>query len=467
MMKTPRVFLLLVVLMLIGSCGRKPIVQSTVPVDQPLSETRPHWVQGKPSSSVYFYGIGLAQKTPENYEYLEVARKNALNDLASEIQVNVSSNSILYTLERDYKFHSEFIETITTTTSLDLEGYEMTDSWESENQYWVFYRLNRADYYAKKEAEKQAVLKNAADFFTSGLKAWKNQQVLSAFDLQLRALSVMKPYWAESNEYDIDGQNLLLDNVILQQIQNMANQMRLQAAPKKVTLHLGNRFKTVCEITAVDLQSSNGLIGLPLRYRFRSADGIQRGSLNTDIDGKISIGIENPDLQNDLQELEVFAELDKLFDPRALDADMRQLISGLPSPEIRIPIELRRPVFYLQSSEQNLHYRENLSYLRDYLSTELIKRGLPVTQNKSKADIIVQISGRTRDGGESNGFAIAFLDMQIKFMHPNGKNVFYEQSFNDVKGVSGTAERAGLKAFENGTNKIDRTFMEKSLKAII
>lgn len=446
------------------SCSRKPVAEH-----KPVTEVvdKPHWVQSKPASSVYFYGIGVAQKTAGNSDYLETAKKNALNDLASEIKVNVSSNSILYTLERDYKFQSEFIETIQTTTDEDLEGYELTDNWENDHQYWVFYRLNRADYYAAKEAEKQSVLKNAADFYNNGLKAWNEQQVTSAFDLQIRALSVLKPYWAESNEYFINDQELLLDNAILQEIQRMAANIHLKAQPDKISLNLGNRFNQVCMITAFDKHSGAGLGSLPVITRFRSSVGIQRDERKTDASGKVSIAIDRPDLQSTYNELEASVELEKLFDPRALDAEMRLLVKGLQPASLKVPIEVQRPVFYLESNEQNLNQRQLLSHLKDHLSNEIIKNGLPVSQDRSQADIIVKVEGKSRNGGESNGFSIAYLDMNVKFTDTSGRNVYYEQSFNDVKGVSNTTERAGLKAFDNGRGKMDRSFMEKALKAII
>lgn len=447
------------------SCSRRPLVDQ-VP-ENAVEAEKPHWVQSKPASSIYFYGIGVAQKQTGNTDHLENAKKNALNDLASEIKVNVSSNSILYTLERDYKFQSEFIETIRTTTDQDLEGFEMADSWESNEQYWVFYRLNRADYYARKEAEKQAVLKNAADFYQRGLEAWNNQQVTSAFDLQIRALGVMKPYWAESNEYKFGGQEVLLDNAILQQLQDMSNRISLQAQPNRITLNLDNSFEQVCAIIAQDASNAQRLSAVPVNYRFRSSSGLERGTRNTDNKGEVAVSISDPDLMQTYNELQVTVDIEKMFDPRALDRETRQIVRGLSSPELTVPIELIRPVFHLESTEQNLHYREKLSVLRDHLSSEIIKRGLPVSQDKGKAQIMVRVEGKTRDGGQSNGFAIAYLDMSIKFTNPAGTKVFYETSFNDLKGVSGTTERAGLRAFDKGQEIMDRSFMEKVLKAII
>lgn len=454
-----------IAMMFMWSCGSKQVANPQTPTTE--TNPKPHWVQSKPSSSIYFHGIGIAQKQAGSADHMETAKKNALSDLASEIKVNVSSNSILYTLERDYKFESEFIETIRTSTNEDLEGYEVADTWENESQYWIFYRLNRADYYAKKEAEKKAVMDNAADFYQKGLDAWDNQQVTAAFDLQARALAILKPYWAENNMYSFNGKDLLLDNSILGELQHMANTIDLSADPAKVVLSLDNDFEVVCTIKATDSENGKNLAAVPVAYRFQSGSGLNRGEKTTGNDGEVKVGISNPDLTRTYHELETSVDLIELFDPRALDTDLRKVIKGLHQPRLRVPIELKRPVFYLQSQEQNLYNRQKLSHLRDHLSSQIIKNGLPVSQERSEADIIVNIDGKTREGGESNGFSIAYLDMSIQFTNPVGNAIYFEQSFNDLKGVSNTTERAGLKAFDKGTEKMDRAFMEKVLKAII
>jgi hypothetical protein len=452
-------------LLTFASCGKKPVTTAE-PVSAQEPAPKPHWVSGKPASSIYFYGIGVATKRPGNSDHLETAKKNALNDLASEIKVNVSSNSILYTLERDYKFQSEFIETIRTTTDQDIEGYEIADSWEDDRQYWIFYRLNRADFYAAKEAKKRGVMKNSADFYRSAVQAWKNGQVTAAFDMQVRALTLMKPYWAESNEYEVDGEILLLDNAILNQLQEMANNLELIANPKEVTLNLSNQFSEVCRITARQKNSGEPLAAVPIQYQFRSSTGLIRDSRNTSNNGQLNVSIENPDRMATYNELRANIELEKLFDPRALDRDLLRLVRGLPSPDLKVQIHFVSPVIFIESQEQNLHFRELLSHLRDHLSNEIIKNGLPVSQNRNQADIIVRIEGKTREGGESSGFSIAYLNMNIRFTDKSGQKVFYEESFNDVKGVSNSFERAGLRAFDKGKEQINRTFMNKALDTI-
>lgn len=75
-MKLSALFKLIFVGVLISmliSCGSKTPV-TTIPTET-ATTPRPHWVAGKPASSIYFYGIGVANKAPGNSDYLEVAKK--------------------------------------------------------------------------------------------------------------------------------------------------------------------------------------------------------------------------------------------------------------------------------------------------------------------------------------------------------------------------------------------------------
>ena len=57
-----------------------------------LLAQEPSWVKQRPASPQYFIGIGSSDKTSSGYRNL--AKADALNDLASEISVSVSSELI-------------------------------------------------------------------------------------------------------------------------------------------------------------------------------------------------------------------------------------------------------------------------------------------------------------------------------------------------------------------------------------
>ena len=86
-MRTLIPFLLLAALL--GCKGKQPTVVTPVPE----GPQRPAWVSSRPVSSAYYVGVGMAPRSRPDHQ--ETAKKNALNDLASEISVNVEGNSLL------------------------------------------------------------------------------------------------------------------------------------------------------------------------------------------------------------------------------------------------------------------------------------------------------------------------------------------------------------------------------------
>ncbi|MCB0780391.1 MAG: LPP20 family lipoprotein, partial [Flavobacteriales bacterium] len=92
-------------------------------------------------------------------------KKNALNDLASEISVRVEGNSLLYTLDRKTSFSESFTSNIRTSTSEQLEGFELVDTWENEHEYWTYYRLSKAEHARIKAERKQRAMDQATDLY--------------------------------------------------------------------------------------------------------------------------------------------------------------------------------------------------------------------------------------------------------------------------------------------------------------
>jgi hypothetical protein len=459
-----RTTLLFISILLISfACKPKQEVsQNTTPVVM-----QPEWVKGKPSSSLYFQGIGVATKSTANLDYIENAKKSALNDLASEIVVNVSSNSLLYTLEREYKFQTEFIETINTTTNLELEGYETAGTWEDDKQYFIFFRLNKSDYYAKKALEKQQAIERAADFHKKGLDAWNNQQVKSALDLQMNGLLQLKKYWAESNEYNFEGKTVLLDNEIFKSIQDIATGIQITPTPDKLTLKLSNAFSQNCNLMITDKQNGAVLNGIPVSYSYRSSNGTINENATSASGGSITIAVEKPDRLSNYNELKANVDLEKMMDIKSLDKQLLILLRGLETAKIKVPIDFERPIFYVESREQNLNNRQLLSYLKEQLSNELIKAGMTLSHDKGAADIIVKINGQTRQGGESNGFSIAYLNMNLSFTDKSGNVSYFESNFNDIKGVGNDFEQAGIKAFEKAKEMLNSKYTNNAINTVI
>lgn len=100
----------------------------------------------QPSNNGFKYiGVGFAEKGKGTNYQIE-AKKNALYDLTSEIKVNISSNSVLYTVQNNSNFNENFNSLIKLSNTDNIEGYTLVDSYENDKQYWVYYQLDKQEY---------------------------------------------------------------------------------------------------------------------------------------------------------------------------------------------------------------------------------------------------------------------------------------------------------------------------------
>ena len=106
-----------------------------------LLSNEPNWVQ-KDLMIKTFHGIGVVSKyNSENY--IQTAKNNALNDIASEISINISSELVDIMIEQSGMSEEQSRSEIQALTKADLEGYELVDTWDNGNEYWVYYKLSK------------------------------------------------------------------------------------------------------------------------------------------------------------------------------------------------------------------------------------------------------------------------------------------------------------------------------------
>ena len=103
----------------------------------------PTWISERPNTQSYYVGIASASKYEYPYNAIEIDKENALNSLAREIRVNVSSSSLLSTLQVNHWVEESFESNIQSTVAEDLEGYTLVGTYEDKNEAWVYYQLNK------------------------------------------------------------------------------------------------------------------------------------------------------------------------------------------------------------------------------------------------------------------------------------------------------------------------------------
>ena len=113
----------------------------------------PQWVTRRPVADGKYIGIGTAPVSDPDCRNVAVA--NAMLDIASQISVNVESNSFMQTLDVDGRSRELFEEKVRTKMAANISGQELKDSYQSASHYYVYYDLDKKKYEKFVEEQKK------------------------------------------------------------------------------------------------------------------------------------------------------------------------------------------------------------------------------------------------------------------------------------------------------------------------
>jgi hypothetical protein len=453
-----------VMALLLSACKAKQAVAPVEPTAA-VEAQRPAWVNARPVSSMAYIGIGVASKARPDYQ--EAAKKNALNDLASEISVTVEGNSLLYTLDRKYKFDEEFTSTINTSTKERLEGYELVDSYEDRDQYWIYYRLDKSEHARIKAERKQKAIDQATDLYGRAKAGLAKGDLRSAFDLDLRALIAMKEYWGENDQVTVEGRSVPLANELFNDLQRMASGVRLAVLPERCVVDWSNRFKRELLITATYGEGARALPQLPIIIEYPGHVGKVTESRNTDAEGRARTTVQRLDLKAPAPAVVVRLDMDALVSKDLDPAFTAPLIGSLTATEAHVPIDRVMPKVFFKGEESNLGQRLSDARLALALKEELTATGFRAVDRAAEADLIIEMNASTREMGESNGFFTVALDEVLKVSDRRSGEVVHESGKQGIKGIQLDYRKAGIDAYKKAAQDLRNDLLPAMINTLL
>ncbi|HLP55664.1 MAG TPA: DUF4476 domain-containing protein [Fluviicola sp.] len=222
---------------------------------------KPEWVKNYPSEPDYYIGISkVSKKTPN---YVEVAKQNALSELSNAISVNVSVTTVFSQEEKNKQFIEDFSEVINTATRNNIEHLEINAVWENKKEYWIYYKVNKADYQQNYERKKNEATKLALDFYNKGLTNDKDNQLPLALLNYTRALSTLSPYLSESiTIQDNNGNTIYLINELINQLSSIYKELNVKLKKNIPRARAGEPFSDVELLT---YRNNSLLANIPLK----------------------------------------------------------------------------------------------------------------------------------------------------------------------------------------------------------
>ena len=432
-----------------SSSKKTPIPQNQVP-----DKIEPGWLKARPMNSAFYIGISRVSKKsfPDNFS--DQAKKMALEDLSQEIEVKVQANSILYIFEKDDSHREDFVQSVKLESDVELEKFELVDLYESEYEYALYYRLNKAEYLERKKALEIKQIEIAKSWLDKTADLTKNE-LLKELEFKLKAMETIKDYWNQSLKTEIGGEEVYFGNYLFQSLQASFNKLELKMNTDNLKMPYGIPLpENKLEVSV----SGNGNVisGIPLKVQ---AIGLNLGynQFTSSSDGKVSItkviGTKPMEVN-----LKVIPDLERIS---TVSAQVKNAVMvGIKLPETSCVIQVTTPKIHIAISSLG---RLALPELKEALT----RIALLNEKNKAKADLICEINITNREGGEYDGLFTAFVDANFIFKTQSG-SVFYSKKLSNIKGVDLSFDRGISKALESlktkFTNEIMPQVKQKLLK---
>lgn len=457
-MKSTSIPLLLLFVLLLGSCKTSKKVETTPPAPQP------EWVKSRPTSSTHYIGIGWARKTVDVNQYQQTAKQNALADLAGEISVNVSSNSVLYAFESNKTFRDDYMSTIRTETQEELETYEVVATWEDQTSYWLYYRLSKAEHQRLKELKKANAVSRSLNLLEKGIDAQNYADIRMALVHYIQALEPIKSYFNEPLTADFRGKSIFLGNEIFGNLSSVLSSISIEPLKKETQVKTGSGLTFQQLLFTVSSKSAGPVYELPVIASY-SERPIRNNQKRTDKNGVVSFSVDVVRSSNANETFSVTADLDALIIEATADQFIRKLVNRLTKPEGSIHVIIQKPVIYIESAESILGEKTRSNLLKDAIQKKAIEAGYQVDDSKNESDYTIKITANTIKHSDSGAYKNVILKCQVLAKTNQGNQIYFKQ-LDEIKGTHFDFKQASDEAYKEVRRRIEVSIFREIDEAI-
>lgn len=398
---------------------------------------------------------------------MQAAKKSALDDLVSEIKVNVSSTSILNQTEVGKKLTEEYEQIIKTTAADEIEDFELVGSWEDATNYWVYYRLSVARYRQIKEEQKRNATILSKDFLLKGREEEKHGNRLQALSYYFQALRAVEKYLGEAIPVNVEGRDVLLGNEIYASLQSALNniQVRVQPSHIQVNRRVGNASDPVVA-AATFADNGSPAVGLPLKARFVKGSGDVFPTYKTDDRGQARILISKIGSKELEQKVGVVVDVDALSGTSespiySLVVDMLNL------PGDNVVLGVERPVVYLTTDEKSFGLDKQYNQIANRLKNLLVNNGFEFTDNRQAADLWCDIKSDAEKGSVTGSIYVTYLTSVIKILTVKEGREIYATTLDRVKGYGLDYDKSSTDAYNKAIEALEKERINELLNTVL
>jgi hypothetical protein len=451
--------------LLLIAAGCSPSVTNTS-LKTDLQNSKPAWLSAKPDQSFYYIGIGRGIKTG-TANYLQAAKKSALEDLVSEIKVNVSGTSTLSQIDANKEFQEKYEQIIKTTAADEIEEFELVDSWQDERNYWVYYRLSKQRYKEIKDEQKRNAVSIGLDFFTKAKQAERNNDPVLALGFYYQGFRAIEKYLAEPIRLEFEGREILLTSEVVANMQLLLDKMEISITPAEVSL---NRRVSIDDQSfmakAYDKKSRKIISDLPLRASFEKGSGIVFPDYKTNAEGLAKILLTKISSRDLEQTVSIKVNPLSFAGGSATKIDSL-VVQKLVVPRATILLKVQRPLVYVASVEKSLGNPKANQQITNRIKNYLTNAGFEFTDQKGKAELALDVDANSEKGAVSGSIFITYVTAVIRVSSVKDNKEIYATTLDRINGFSLDYERSSQEAYNKSLDVLEKEKLPELLNSIL
>ncbi len=427
-------------------------------------DTTPNWVKAKPVNSLYYVGVGSAIKTLNSTDYQQNAKNNALADLSSEISVNISTSSALHQLETSFGYSENYMASTFTTTKEHLEAYELVNTYENETHYWIYYKLSKSKYEELKRISRENSVKQGLDYYKKALESKLENNYLNALTFYLKGLESVKDYFTESLQTKYMGNEILLGNELLSGFLATVNEINI--LPKQPEIFVKQNTAISSEKLSFVFQTASRtpVSNLPVVFTLGNRP-LHNSFSETNLNGEASYSLGPIKIQQGSRYFEVKLDIEKIANQAITDPFFRRMTRKVDVPKSQIKISVDTPSFFVTSSEKNFNNDILPKRIEQKINQLLSNNDYVVVFNEDNADYKIYISLYTDKDKREGRMFYTTLKGDVKILN-NKNQMILLSPVDDIQGIQLNYIDAGMDAYNNLIEKLDRTFIVKLKQAM-
>ena len=420
----------------------------------PVEVKVPNWVSSRPAGGFKYIGIGVADKT-RGGDYKTDCKQNALFDLASEIKVDISSNSVLNSVSTSNTFDQNFNSLIKMSNSDNIEGYTLVDTYENDKQYWVYYELDKAEYAKLKAQKKQNIITKSSNLIALSFADEQNKNFSACLKKRIQAFGILNPYLNEEIIFDpalTKGvKNVFeLTNLIQNQLQSI-----IVEAPPVMPIVKPFQPNYVPINFKMKINMSSGLNDFP--FKLSSDDEFLRmeEKVSTNSNGDLQIKINHVEPQFQLSSITLNPDIERLTANDSVSMGSITILKQfIQTPSLKVQINIDPVSIFIVSKESNYGKQLPTNMIEQFVQQKFNGAEIKIIDNAKAADYVIELDANTQsdisDDVLQNTYKLNLAQLSINVVLKNNKGeVVYKNLVTDIYGYANTTEKAGINAYSN------------------